>query len=120
MDEISAAQIEALHAQLLELVEQLQATLDSTRDAARPVELDQTTMGRVSRIDAIQQQKMIEASRRNQTVRLRQARAALARIADDEYGDCLKCDEPIGTARLTARPESPFCVACQGRAEKTR
>ena len=43
---------------------------------------------------------------------------ALARIADGEYGACLSCEEPVGYARLKARPETPFCIACQARRER--
>ena len=37
---------------------------------------------------------------------------------DDEYGDCKVCGEPIGFARLRARPESPACVSCMAKLER--
>ena len=82
------------------------------------VELDQSKMGRVSRIDAIQQQQMSAAGRRAQTLRLRQVRAAMERMVAGTYGECLNCEESIGAPRLTARPEAPFCLDCQSRRER--
>ena len=95
----------------------LQETLEGSARAARPVELDQPAIGRVSRIDAIQQQKMLEANRQAQQVRLGLVRAALRRAEEDEYGDCKGCGESIGYKRLKARPESVFCIECQAARE---
>ena len=107
-----------LHAALLALEEELAALSESRsgRDAARPVDLDDP-IGRVSRIDAIQQQQMQQANRAALVRRLQAVRAALARFAEDRYGDCVGCGEPVGLARLEARPESPFCIRCQNRRE---
>jgi DnaK suppressor protein len=99
------------------LVDELDQSLEGTAAAARPVELDQPAVGRVSRIDAIQQQKMLEANRFAQKTRLAQARDALRRCDDDEFGECQGCGEEIGFARLTARPESVFCIVCQSARE---
>ena len=82
------------------------------------MELDQPTVGRVSRIDAIAQQKMTEANRQAQQGRLQLARAALHRLENNEYGDCMACGEEIDMARLEARPESLFCVPCQQARER--
>lgn len=108
-----------LRGDLEDLVRELRKTLDETAGAARPVELDQPSMGRVSRIDAIQQQKMLEANRLAQRARLGLARSALLRCEADEYGDCMACGECVGYARLKARPESVFCIECQTAREES-
>ena len=100
------------------LARELEAGVESTADAARPVELDQPAVGRVSRIDAIQQQKMVEANRNAQRARLQAVRAALGRIDEDEFGECRACGEEIGVARLRARPESHYCIECQSARER--
>ncbi|MDP6979863.1 MAG: TraR/DksA family transcriptional regulator [Myxococcota bacterium] len=97
---------------------ELRDAIEGSEQDARPVELDQPAVGRVSRIDAIQQQKMLEANRNAQRARLAQVHAALDRFAEDEYGDCVACGETIGFARLKARPESLYCIACQSAREK--
>ena len=118
MEELTDAQIESLHEALRELRDRLSETLDGQDDAAKPVELDQTKMGRVSRIDAIQQQEMARSAQSAARRRLALVRQALEAIGKDEYGDCRICEEPIAFRRLQARPESPFCVECQGRRER--
>jgi len=107
-----------LERDLEKLLLELQGSLAKSVDSARPVELDQPAMGRVSRIDAIQQQKMLEANRSAQQSRLALIRSALLRLRDGEYGDCLGCGEGIGFARLKARPESVFCIECQSTRER--
>ena len=108
----------AVRATLEALIESLEAALAESAEAAKPVRLDQDAVGRVSRIDAIQQQQMVEAGRRSITSRIQLARSALARLAADEYGDCLACGEAIDPARLAARPESLHCVECQNARER--
>lgn len=116
-DELTDAQIEELGDRLRGLVDELMGALASSREAVQVVSLDQP-IGRLSRIDAIQQQKMAEASRRQQELRLGQVRVALAALDEDEYGFCRACEEPIGYRRLSARPETPFCLRCQGGRER--
>lgn len=119
MGELTAVQIEQLDADLRALQAKLTADLSATIEGARPVDLDQP-IGRVSRMDAIQQQSMVKAGRRNLTRRASQVAAALAAIDRGEYGVCRRCEEPVGYARLKARPETPYCLQCQGRAEDRR
>jgi len=102
---------------LADLTLELQKTLEGSAKAARPVELDQPAIGRVSRIDAIQQQKMLQANRQAQKTRLGLVRSALRRFEEGEYGDCKECGESIGYKRLKARPESVFCIECQAARE---
>ncbi len=116
-DELTETQIDELRAALEALELELTASLKSAAEGAKVVDLDQP-IGRVSRIDAIQQQKMAEASKEKQQLRMGQVRVALAAMESGEYGDCRSCDEPIGYRRLRARPESPFCLRCQGGRER--
>lgn len=104
---------DALEAQRLALENQLRLGSDS----ARPVELDQQSVGRVSRVDAIQQQQMARASQDQAERLLRQVRQALQRIEAGEYGACQNCDEPIAFARLQAQPFARLCIDCQSAAE---
>lgn len=114
---LSSDQLVELRRDLEVLAAELLRVLEGSAEAARPVELDQPAVGRVSRIDAIAQQKMLEANRHAQRARLGLVRTALQRCEDDAYGECLECGESIGFARLKARPESAFCIACQAARE---
>lgn len=99
------------------LAQELKESLEESAQAARPVELDQPAIGRVSRVDAMQQQKMLEANRQAQKMRLGLVRTALMRCKENEYGDCKSCGEMISYKRLKARPESVFCIDCQSARE---
>ena len=85
--------------------------------AARPVELDQQSVGRLSRMDAMQGQAMALATRQRLEQRLRQILAALRRIDDEEYGDCEACDNPINPKRLEIDPATRFCLDCASARE---
>ena len=87
--------------------------LQDSDPSTRPVELDQQSVGRVSRIDAIQQQQMAIAGREQGEQLALAIRRALQRIEDGSYGYCLHCEEPIGFARLQARPQATLCLSCQ-------
>ncbi|MFT5430789.1 MAG: DnaK suppressor protein [Myxococcota bacterium] len=117
MDDLTSDQQVELAADLLALKAVLEDQLRLSKTGSKPVELD-TAFGRVSRIDAIQQQQMAKAARRSQDIRLRQTEAALSALARDEYGECRACEEPIGYRRLKAQPETPLCVACRSATER--
>jgi len=116
-EELTDAQIEALTARLEALRDALGAALDQSKEGTAVVSLDQP-IGRVSRIDALQQQKLAQASRRQQELELGQVRVALAAARSGDYGFCRSCEEPIGFRRLSARPQSPFCLRCQSGRER--
>ncbi|MBI4792936.1 MAG: TraR/DksA family transcriptional regulator, partial [Deltaproteobacteria bacterium] len=69
-----------------------------------PVELDQARVGRLSRMDAMQQQAMAQAAARLSEVERQRIEAALKRIDAGEYGYCVLCDEEIGEGRLRFDP----------------
>ena len=114
--ELTPEQVDELHQFLLAEQVRLEEFLKRSKEGARPVELSEP-IGRLTRMDAIQQQQMTKASRRTCERKLRQVRAALDMLGKDEYGFCRSCDEPIGYQRLKARPEAPFCLSCQDARE---
>ncbi len=119
MSDLGDAESAELKRLLLALRGELAAAISAASDSAAPVALDQP-IGRVSRIDAIQQQSMAQAGRRAAQLRLQQVEAALRRHAAADYGSCLECGDAVGVERLRARPEAPFCLACQSRSEARR
>ena len=97
-----------LETQLKELIE----LEETSRASAGTVELDQSKVGRLSRMDAMQQQAMSVELLRRQKQQLLRVQAALKRIADDEYGWCLDCGEEINPQRLAIDPAATYCVQC--------
>jgi len=112
MSPLSRSQLAELHRALQEQQKALRQQLDDSREGARPVRID-APIGRLSRMDAMQQQRMVQANRLTAQSRLARIEAALRRFHHDQYGLCLECEEEIGTPRLTAQPDAAFCIRCQ-------
>ena len=115
--ELEADQLEAMRILLEEQQQALENQLQLGNDATQPVTLDQQSVGRVSRIDAIQQQQMALASHDQAMQMLKQVQQALRRIESNEYGYCQECAEPIAFARLQVQPFAGLCIDCQSAAE---
>ena len=103
---------------LLILQAELRDLLEDSEAAAGTVQLDQSKVGRLSRMDALQQQAMARAGLEQHKRRLVQVNRALAALEAGDYGYCEECGEPIGMARLQARPESLYCIKCQEALEQ--
>lgn len=82
------------------------------QESLKPVEVDQTSTGRLSRMDALQTQAMgLEIDRRRHQ-ELQRIEAALHRIADGSFGYCVTCGEPIALKRIENDPTTPVCINC--------
>jgi len=115
--QLKPSQIAQLRAQLVSQHQELAELLSNAGESTGPVTLDQQSVGRVSRIDAIQQQQMAIANQQQASDMLKRIELALRRIDDGEYGDCLQCGEPIAHARLQAQPFASRCIDCQSARE---
>lgn len=91
---------------------ELEAALASGKSSTAPVELDQTRVGRLSRVDAMQGQAMAKASAARAAQQLAATNAAIKRLAHADFGLCVDCDEPIAWARLQYNPSVRCCIAC--------
>lgn len=77
-----------------------------------PVELDQQSVGRISRVDAMQMQAMAQAVQRRRAARRVLIQNALKRIDEGAFGYCAECGEEIASGRLNADPTFACCVGC--------
>lgn len=118
MTKQSRLDIPVLRATLLRQREELSRAEKTGDEAAATVELDQTRMGRLSRMDAMQAQAMSVETNRRRELRLKQIDATLLRIEDDDYGICTQCDEAIATGRIEYDPTVKLCIECASKAEK--
>ncbi|NQV98787.1 MAG: TraR/DksA family transcriptional regulator [Rhodospirillales bacterium] len=84
----------------------------ATKDSRKPVELDQTAVGRLSRMDALQSQAMQLETGRRRGLELKRVESALARIDSGGFGQCLTCGEAIEEKCLAHDPTFPTCIAC--------
>ena len=103
---------------LLQLRGELESVAETGDKSAETVELDQSRVGRLSRMDAMQAQAMAQESGRRRDQALRDITAALARIDSGDYGLCESCEEPIAAKRLEFDPAARLCIACASRAEQ--
>ena len=117
MEALTKKQTSDLKKILLDRFDELSTMLSDSLESSRPVGLDQP-IGRLSRMDALQQQNMTQASRRAAQTRISLIDNALSKIGRDDYGYCMECEEDINLARLQAQPEAPFCLDCQSRRER--
>lgn len=97
---------------LLARKEELVRALRDGAQAAKPVELDQSSVGRLSRIDAIQSQAMSAEAQRRREIDLARVTSALGRLDEGTYGECVSCGEPIAPKRLDHDPAAPTCIEC--------
>ena len=102
---------------LLERQEELLTLITNHKEDVAPVTLDQTSVGRLSRMDAMQGQAMAEEVKRRRGQELLRIRSALERITgyDEEYGYCVKCGEAINEERLVFDPSIVLCKKCANR-----
>ena len=102
----------AVRARLVQLRDELLGLSTISQEARSTVDLDQQSVGRLSRMDALQQQAMAQATERQRLADLQRIEAALTRVDDDEYGFCLECGDEIAAKRLHIDPAAALCVRC--------
>lgn len=117
VEQVNELQIEGLLTKLKELRQELYAEVETLKKTASPVLLDQQAVGRVSRIDALQQQQVAHANLGQCQERINQIELALHKIDNEDYGYCEDCGNPIAAARLELHPESSLCINCQQQQE---
>ena len=103
---------------LLKLREELRQIEESGNEAAKIVKLDQSSVGRLSRMDAMQAQAMSKESNRRRDIKMKRIESALQRIENDEFGYCLSCEEDIDPKRLAFDPSALLCIECANKGEK--
>ena len=106
--------IEYLKKLILKKLSRLEEDIEELREQTKPISPD-SAIGRISRMDAINNRAVNEATLRqseNQLVLLRQA---LSKIETEEYGICRICESPIPIGRMIAMPESDKCLSCANK-----
>ena len=88
-----------------------------TEDERKPVTLDQSMVGRLSRMDALQNQAMALEAERRRSIEIKRIDAAIIRISEDEFGYCGICGEDIERKRLDHDPTVTSCIICARDAE---
>ena len=111
-------EIQTIKSRLLQLQQELQDLRDTGEVAASVVELDQTSVGRLSRMDALQGQAMSKETGRRRQLELQKIAGALRRVDSGDYGYCLSCEGPIARERLALDPGATLCIDCANKKER--
>ena len=109
--------IKAFKKRLLEMREEVEELSEATAEARQPVELDQTMVGRLSRMDALQTQAMQLETERRRGIEIQRINAALKRMEEGEFSYCVSCGVDIEPKRLENDPTTPTCFDCAEMSE---
>jgi DnaK suppressor protein len=115
MSEQPRIDLAAIAARLRARREELLRLTAAHQEESQPVEVDQSSAGRLTRMDALQSQAMAAEVERRREIEVARIQDALARIEQGEYGYCASCGEPIAPRRLELDPATPLCVNCAER-----
>lgn len=106
----------------LELLEGKRIEIDQltkvNKDARSVVNLDQQSIGRLSRMDALQAQAMAQAAQRRREMELQRIAQAFKRLEEGNFGYCVECDDEIPLQRLEIDPAAAHCIKCAQAIEK--
>lgn len=105
-------QIALVRKELLRSLGKLERSLKISGESARPRDLEQDTVGRLSRIDALQNAGLTANLEERERAQLRQVVEALRRLEDGTYGACNGCGGIIPFERLMVFPETLSCASC--------
>lgn len=115
---VPETELDALRQALNRRLDDLRKSIDSTAESRKPVELDQASVGRLSRMDAMQMQAMAQAAERMRGREIERIKATLRRIDDGDFGYCIGCGEEIAPKRLAIDPTIPTCIRCASGADR--
>ena len=94
-----------------EEISKTSALIKEYKELTKPISPD-SAIGRVSRMDAINNKSVVEANLRQAESKLRNLKRVFSQLGSKEFGVCLKCKQPIPLGRILIRPESLLCVNC--------
>jgi DnaK suppressor protein len=105
-------QLDTFRQTLRSLRDDIEQLTNDSSEATGTVILDQSKVGRLSRMDALQAQQMAQEMARRRQIQLQKIDTAMRRMDAGEYGYCIGCDEAIAVARLEFDPAVTRCIKC--------
>lgn len=96
---------------ILSEISKTKGLIEEYKEMSGPVAPDDA-IGRISRMDAINNKSVTEASLRQAEKKLKSLQRVLSLVGTKDFGICIKCKKLIPTARILVRPESLYCVNC--------
>tara|TARA_R110000868_G_scaffold111119_1_gene300284 strand:- start:254 stop:577 length:324 start_codon:yes stop_codon:yes gene_type:complete len=96
---------------IIEEISKTEKAILDYKELTKPIAPD-VSIGRVSRMDAINNKSVTEASLRQAEIKLGNLKRVLEKFGTQDFGVCLKCKQPIPIGRILIRPQSLLCVNC--------
>lgn len=115
---LSVDQIQRFKQRLLQSQQELLVMDKTGQSASSTVTLDQSRLGRLSRMDALQGQAISNEMNRRRQLEIKKIAAALQRIEHGDYGYCIQCEEAIAIKRLEFDPSASLCIQCAANNEQ--
>ena len=97
--------------QITSEIEKTEKLIQEYTELTKPVE-PENAIGRISRMDAINNKSVIEAALRKTKDKLEKLKFALSKVDDDDFGLYIKCKKPIPLGRVLIMPQARTCVNC--------
>jgi len=94
-----------------EEIEKTKLSIKDYKDMTKPI-APENSIGRVSRMDAINNKSVAEAALRESEEKLKKLNYVLTKIDNKEFGYCARCKKEIPFGRLLLMPQSIYCVNC--------
>ena len=102
---------EEIKQKIISEISKTKALIDEYKELTKPIAPD-CAIGRVSRMDAINNKSVTEAALRQAEGKLNSLNRVHSQLESDDFGLCLNCKNPIPIGRILIRPESLYCVNC--------
>ena len=96
---------------ILEELKKTEEAILDYKESTKPIS-PENAIGRVSRMDAINNKSVVEAALRKAEEKLNKLRLVLNKVDDADFGICIRCGEPIPIGRVLLMPQSRNCVRC--------
>ncbi len=104
-------EIEKIKQKVLDEISATKKVIEEYKEVTKPISPDDA-IGRISRMDAINNKSVAEASLRQAEGKLRNLLLVMSQLGSDDFGICLKCKREIPLGRILIRPQSLLCVGC--------
>ncbi|WP_297098346.1 TraR/DksA C4-type zinc finger protein [uncultured Draconibacterium sp.] len=108
MAELNKAEIKV---QITSEIEKTEKLIQEYKELTKPV-APENAIGRISRMDAINNKSVTEAALRKSKDKLEKLKLALSKVDDDDFGLCIKCKKPIPLGRVLIMPQARTCINC--------
>ena len=96
---------------ILEEISKTEKAILDYKELTKPI-APENAIGRVSRMDAINNQSVNQAALNTAEIKLNNLKIALSKIDDSDFGVCVKCNKPIPLGRILLIPQAITCVNC--------